>query len=76
MSYAEPKVIMGRIAAATKQSPIAVFTCEKEGCLNAVFANTAMTVRQIRDRTGLVGVYDNTMDKTSVYMDLRGNAAR
>jgi len=67
MSVSSIAVIMGRIGVATPDSQIAVFKNEQEGMLDAVFANTVNSLKDIR-RSGrlVVGVFDKSMDLSIV----------
>jgi hypothetical protein len=56
MSEATVDLIMRRIKAATKESPIAVFRMSN-GELDAVFASTIHTMNRMRQTTNLVGIY-------------------
>ena len=71
MSYLPPEVIVDRIWVASKKSPIAVFQCAKEGLLDAVFADTIQSRREIKSGRGLIGVYDKSMNLDVILMDLR-----
>lgn len=70
MSVSTVDIIMGRIVSARKDSPIAVFKVmdgDKKGCLDAVFAATVNTQKLINNNhPGLVGVFDQTMDRDDV----------
>ncbi len=72
MSIATIQVIMGRINAATEDSPIAVFTCEEKGKLNAVFAGTHITQKRIQqgDLT-YVGSFYKGMKQEGIRAQLR-----
>ena len=68
MSVSTIDVIIGRIQSATSESAIAVFSCDKANCLNAVFANTVASRKLISNglNLDLVGVFDKTMDFVDV----------
>lgn len=57
MSYDTPYTIINRIKLATHESPIAVFQCEKEGKLDAMFANTVFTKKRINKGYGFIGKF-------------------
>jgi len=73
MSDATLRHIMARIEFATKESPIAVFTSEFKGNLNAVFGATIHTKQLIAsgDKT-YVGSYDKFSDMDAVVKKLGG----
>ena len=76
MSSATPKIVMGRIAAATPLSKMAIFESSVAGQVNAVFAQTSESAKLIKrgdDGAGrkLIGVYCAGDDKTTVYAELR-----
>jgi len=73
MSLSGLKVIMGRIDIATPSSQIAVFIHEDR--LHSVFADTAVSKKEIAEGDGLVGVYDKTMDPKLVREELRAALA-
>lgn len=73
MSDFKPEVVIQRIAVAEPESPIAVFRSAVPGCVNAVFADTIQSKREIKARAGLVGIYDKTMNLDRVMMDLRAH---
>jgi hypothetical protein len=72
MSHATLKHIMARIEFATKESPIAVFTSEFKGNLNAVFGSTIYTKQLIAsgDKT-YIGTFDKNgdLDAVKAYLD-------
>ena len=76
MSSASPKIVMGRIAAATPLSKMAVFESSLIGQVNAVFAQTSESAKWIKrgdDGAGrkLIGVYSADDDQATVYAELR-----
>lgn len=65
--------IQDRIAAATNDSPIAVFTIHRRGklCLSAVFAGTATVKRMIEEKhPDLVGVYNGDESRSAIIQSL------
>jgi len=73
MSDATLKHIMERIEFATKESPIAVFTSEFRGKLDAVFGATIHTKQLIAsgDKT-YIGTFDKFSDTDAVVKKLSG----
>jgi len=73
MSHATLKHIMERIEFAQKDSPIAVFTSEFKGNLNAVFGATIHTKQLIAsgDKT-YIGTFDKFSDTDAVVKKLSG----
>ena len=73
MSHATLKHIMARIEFATKESPIAVFTSEFKGNLNAVFGATIHTKQLIAsgDKT-YIGTFDKFSETDAVVKKLSG----
>jgi hypothetical protein len=69
--YASPLMILNRIQSASKRSPIAVFRCNIPEKLNAVFADTAVSAKQIENDDRLVGVYHRRMSEDRILMELR-----
>ena len=71
MSHATLKHIMERIEFATKESPIAVFTSEFKGNLNAVFGATIHTKQLIAsgDKT-YIGTFDKFSETDAVVKKL------
>ena len=58
MTVSLHNVCIDRIMAANEQSPIAVFKVQKFGDRkDCVFANTAASVRQIRDNKSYIGTF-------------------
>ena len=72
--FCTPEVVLDRIKVAKPESPIAVFRCNEEGKLDAVFAATIQSMKEIRDGCGLVGVYHREMNLDRVMLDLQQNA--
>ena len=73
MTVSTNEVILGRIKEAGVSSPIAVFKIKSDygTDLDAVFANTVVTQRKIKSGDkSLVGIYDNSMDKSKIRRDL------
>jgi len=66
MTISKIPQIMDRIRVATKHSPIAVFLCD--GRLDSVFYNTVHA--GTRDKSSLVGVYDQKMSKRGIRSEL------
>ena len=65
---------MDRIKGATSQSPIAVFRCDKDNEVNAVFAATVKTQQMIAEKDpNLIGVYDASMNLYEIEQTLRKN---
>jgi len=73
MSHATLKHIMERIEFATNESPIAVFTSEFKGKLDAVFGATIYTKQLIAsgDKT-YIGTFDKFSDTDAVVKKLSG----
>ena len=70
MTICTVPVIVERIKAATRLSPIAVFSklseCRKKIELNAMFADTVYSARDIENSSQLVGVFNCTDNKDIV----------
>lgn len=66
MTIASKSVVMGRIEAATPESPIAVFTCDEQLMFDAHFASTVSAQERIAEGKGLVGVFDQTMNRNAI----------
>lgn len=75
MSNMTPAVVMTRITAAPKKSPIAVFLSAKPGCVEAVFASTVVSRQRIESGVGLIGVFDKTSKVKETFTTLRNYAA-
>ena len=72
MSISAYDFIIFRIQGAPEDSPIAVFREPMEGKLNAVFANTIMTLRWMQYKDKLfVGSFHKNMDIDEVKMKLK-----
>lgn len=72
VSLSTLEVTMGRIAAATEESPIAVFCTDRRLLLNAVFAGTLKTNELIEGRSRrLIGIYHGRMPLDVVRNELR-----
>ena len=75
MSIGTIETIMGRIAAATQDSQIAVFVtsdCFKDRTLDAKFAGTFKTMQKIKNNDPtLIGCFDCSMDSYKVKEKLK-----
>lgn len=67
MSIDDPKSILNRIMVASQDSPIAVFKTAEEGCLEALFADTAGTRKRVSSGLNLVGLFDQNMNISTTY---------
>ena len=77
MSYMSIKHTMDRIKSATSSSPIAVFRCNKEDEVNAVFAATVKTRQMIANKDpNFIGIYDASMNLLEIERTLRQNVFR
>ena len=75
MSVSSIHVIMGRIASATEESPIAVFGMpEKCGKLDAVFGATVLIQQQAKTSEHFVGMFHRNMDRAEVKKRLQDAA--
>lgn len=71
MSTASMNVTLWRIAAATPESPIAVFKSNLPRRLDSCFAATLMTQAQIASKSKqLIGIFDRTMNPEWVKLQL------
>lgn len=67
MSQCTLNTIMGRIASATRKSPIAVFNSPEKKTLECMFAKTVATQRRLDDSiVGLVGIFHKDLKKDKV----------
>jgi hypothetical protein len=65
-----------RINGSDPSSPIAVFSSDEPGKVDAVFASTIMTQKMIRRRhSGFIGVYSGAMDIDCVQRELEKHLA-
>lgn len=72
MSTSNKEIIMGRIAVATPESPLAVFKCGSDRLLNCVPKSTVMTsVWLDRGFPELVGIFHRDMPTGKVSMMLK-----
>lgn len=71
MSIMSVSGALDRIGCADRKSPIAVFTTERQGLVNVVFAGTALSQMAIdRKNKNLIGIYHGGMNRELVREEL------
>jgi hypothetical protein len=75
MSDYTEKLTLSRINSAPENSPIAVFRCEREGYVQAIFASTIEGQKRIKTDPGLIGVFHQGSNKKATYAAIKNAVA-